>query len=338
MKLVFRISIIIIFCAFTLQAHAQIPSSIDGVDLRIDPETPVPGQSVEVSIESFSLDLSSASIVWTVNGKVQNKGVGQTKTTVTSPKVGISLTVSVNIKTAEGREIQKSVKIKSNSIDLIWEPLGYTPPFFDGKGSFAYQNTVHIIAFPHISKDGITEIDPKTLVYKWKRDGKYIDGGQGYGNQSVNVTMGDIPKPIDVSVEVYTRDQKDSAAGNIIINPSEASVSFYEDNALYGTLLNKALLGKIPLENDEMRIKAVPYGFNMSSSKSSNSYVWSINNVEQPDFNEDQSIVIRKKADQEGSSNIGLEIRNTDDILQSASGGFMIYFNKKSSTSQNATF
>lgn len=320
-------------------AHAQIPSSpIDGVTVKTDPENPAPSQNVTVSIESYNTDLSSASIVWSVSGKTYNSGIGLKSIIVKAPKLGVSLNINIFIKTAEGREIQKNVSIRSGSVDIIWEPKGYVPSFYKGKAPFVYQNYLHLVAMPHLSKDGINEIDPATLIYRWKMGGKNIEGAEGYGKQSVDIKADDIPKQIDIDVEVYTKDQQRNTVGKLLLDPTNPSVYFYEDSPLYGILYNKALTDRVQLKNSEMKILAVPFGFNIDSKNDSTSYSWSINNVEQPDLLKNQSITIRTKGDQDGSSNIDLDMRSLNDILQGARGSFSVYFSKKTTQEPGVTF
>lgn len=66
-RLLFTIfTLLLAFPAFTF---AQVPTSIDGVRISLNPEIPAPGQTVTVGVESFSTDLNAASIVWFVDGK-----------------------------------------------------------------------------------------------------------------------------------------------------------------------------------------------------------------------------------------------------------------------------
>lgn len=326
MKLISYLSIILLFVTFgTISVNAQMPTSIDGVNIEVGVDNPRPGQRVEVYVESFVFDLNAASIVWLVNGKTSESGIGLKKVTVVAPPIGATLTITAVVKTADGKEIKKSVSIKTGSVDIIWESDGYSPPFYEGKMPFIYENTIKLIALPHLSKDGKTELDPKTLVYTWKQGGKYIEGGQGYGIQSVTIPSDSLPRPVDVTVDISDRTQTVKTSGSISLAPGEPEISFYEDNSLYGILFNKALSERVPLKNKEMRIIAVPFGFNNINQ---NSYVWSINNVEQSDLIKNRSITIRTKEGVEGSSDINLSIRNQDNILQGALKQFSIYFSK----------
>jgi hypothetical protein len=187
MKLLLKISILTLFLGLAVIANAQLQTPIDGVTIETDITYPRPGQEVEVYVESYSFDLNSSSIIWTVGGKTQGQGIGLTKIIVVAPKLGQKLPVIVRIKGADGREVQKSITLQTSSVDIIWESLGYVPPFYKGKTAFSYQNSIKVIAIPHLSSNGVSEVDPKTLVYSWKLGGKYINNGQGYNKQSVEI-------------------------------------------------------------------------------------------------------------------------------------------------------
>jgi hypothetical protein len=337
MKLMLKLSILTLLCAFSLNALAQIPTGLESFEIKTSSQNPKPNEQVTLTLESFSVDLSSASIVWIVSGKTYAQGVGVRKITVQAGKTGVSVPVKAVVSTPQGREFEKSITLRSSSVDMILESRGYTPPFFDGKTPLTYQNSVRVIAVPHISRDGLAEIDPKTLVYSWKRDGKYITDSQGYGKQSVDIQLDTIPKPLNVEVEVYNREQTLNSKGSISIEPSAPSVLFYEESSLYGILFNKVLTGRVQLKNEEMRVRAVPYGFNIDPDNDSNTYTWSINNVEQPDLLKNQSITIRPKDGAEGSSNISLDIRNTVSILQGARDQFTLYFTKRETSQEESS-
>ncbi len=323
MKTCLQITILALCVAYSLPVQAQTPSSLDGVEIYAEPANPSPGQNIVASVESYATDLNSAAIVWIVNGKAHAQGTGLVSVSVTAPALGKSTQVVVIIKTVENREVRKSITIKSGSVDIIWESSGYTPPFYRGKALFAYENPIKIIAVPHLAEGNGVEIDPRTLVYKWKKNDKVVQDQSGYGKQILNLQE-EIPRPIDIEVEVATKNGSQKGVASIRLEPGNPSISFYEDSPLYGVMYNKAIVDKVRLENQEITIRAVPYTFNQPLL----TYLWSINNLERQDLSTNQSITLRTKGDTGGSSSISLEIRNPNDILQSASNAVSVFFNK----------
>ena len=313
---------------FVISIHAQIPNSIDGVEIGSDPENPNPGQNVTVSVESYNTDLNSASVVWLVNGKNYAQGTGLKSVSVSAPSLGKNTSIVTIIMTAEGKEVRKSITIKSGSVDLVWESEGYIPPFYKGKAVFAYENLVKITAMPHLSNNESAELDSRTLIYKWKKNDKVVLDQSGYGKQTL-IIKEDIPRPIDIELEVTTKNGSQKGVAFITLQPGEPSISFYEEDPLYGVLYNKAIINRISLSNQEINIRAVPYNFTSYAKNSPLTYSWSINNLLQPELSTNQSIILRTRGDTEGSSAISLEVRNTDDILQGARNAIDVLFNKR---------
>lgn len=327
-KILTTIFILAFFISFN-HSNAQLQATMDGIEISSNPDSPIPGESVDVSVSSFLIDLDSASIVWLVDGKVLKKGAGVKNITITAPKAGVKMLVTALIKSNNEREVQKNLIIKSGSVEIIWESGGYTPPFFKGKNSFAYQNKVKFIAIPHLSENGKGEINPKNLVYKWKLGNKYIDSNVGYGRQSIEIKADIIPKTLEISVDVYNREQTEYASAKLNIIPTEPSIELYKTAPLYGTLFNKALSKRVFLDTSEINILAVPFGFNTNKNTNPLIYTWSINNIEQSNLLKNQSIILKTKSDVGGSSEISLDVKNIEEILQGARASVLLDFKKK---------
>jgi hypothetical protein len=324
MKSSLKLKIITFLFILPLLSHAQMPSSIDGIQISTTPLIPNAEESITVDLESYSTDLNGASIVWLVDGKSYAQGTGKKSIGVTTPSIGKSMSVTAIIMTIEGREVRKIVTIKPSGVDIVWESGGYVPPFYDGKSLFSYENPVKVMAIPHLAGPNGTELNPKNLLYKWTKNDKVVQDQSGYGKQTLLIQE-EVPRSQDIKVEVSTRDGSEKAVSSITLTPGDPTISFYEEDPLYGVLYNKALINKLRLTNREINIRAVPYSF----TKSTLSYVWSINNLERNDLSTKESITLRTKEDAEGSSDISLSIRNRSSIIQGAQSAIGIIFTKK---------
>lgn len=316
-------------------SFAQAPTPVDGVNISVDPENPIPGKQANVKVESYNTDLNNANIVWTVDNKVISKGIGITNLKIIAPPIGKVINIFATINTVEGREIKKGINIKSSDTDLIWESEGFTPPLYEGKSHFSYQNRIKIIAIPHIKGEGDNEADPKTLSYKWTVNTRVMKSQSGYGKQYL-ILKDDLPVDLSVQVEIISKDGNQKSVASIELKPGDPTLSFYEDSPLYGVYYNKSLTNTIRLKDNEISILAVPYYFSKTRD-SDISRVWSINDIEQQDIKNNNSITLRTAPGSEGGSNISLEIRGIDDILQGAKEKINIYFNKKKEET-NVTF
>ncbi len=341
MKYRFLLSFIIAFCFFASNASAQIPSSAGGLDLSASTDNPVPGQTVTITARSYSLDINSAKVTWVVNGTTAQNAVGATVLEVKAPVLGKTLLIKVVALTPEGRTDVGTITIGSGSVDLIFETDGYTSPFFKGKISPVYQNAVNIIAIPHLANANGLEYDPKTLIYQWKKNSRAIEDQSGYGKQSITLVGDIVPRPYEISVDVWPRDDSTHAQGMSEVDVAGPSINFYVDDPLYGPLFNRAIDTIVRIGSQkETTVLAVPFGFNKSPSGTGNlSWSWSINDSIRSELSSNESVILRAPDNSAGSSNIQLNIINTDKILQGASTGFSATFSaEKSSTADQLTF
>ena len=328
------------FLIFTFMANAQgMPSSaLKEIDLRLSTENPVPGQQIIVTAESYSVDLNSANIIWTLNGSLYQKGAGITSIQVQAPALGKKLNVEIIAGIPNGRELKSSIDIGSGNIDIIVENEGYVPPFFLGKIPLSYQNIYRVIAIPHIADSSGKEYAPQTLIYQWTKDSKVVQDQGGYGKQVFSWQDDIIPRQRVLNVRATTRDGSAQAEKVILLQAQSPFISFYNNDPLYGPMYNRAIGNGVSLgKSRELSVLAVPYGFNKPSDGVGDlSFTWLVNSIEQMALSASQSIVLRAPEGTAGSSNIQLQIRNTNDILQGAQNGFTAVFsanNSKTATS-----
>jgi hypothetical protein len=334
-KKVFIFIVFISVMSFPLIGKTQAPNPIDSVSISIDPETPIPGKNATIKLVSYNIDLNSSNIVWQVGGKTVSKGVGIYKLNIIAPPIGKVSNVIATISTIDGREIKKGINVKSSDTDLVWETDGFIPPFFEGKSLFSYQNTIKIIAIPHLMGTNGKEADPRLLSYKWTVNSRVMQDQSGYGKQVLQL-RDELPVDLSIEVEILSRDGNQKSVANISLAPGDPSISLYEEDPLYGVYYNIALTDSKVLKNNELSVLSVPYYFNKKKNTDL-SRVWSINGIEQTDLKNNDNITLRTNQNSEGKSKVSLEIRGSDNILQGAKKEIDVFFNKLKKES-NITF
>lgn len=341
MKSRFLLFFIIAFYLSASNTFAQIPSSAGGLELSASTDNPVPGQTVTITARSYALDINSAKVSWIINGTTAKNSVGATILEVKAPNLGKTLSIKVSATTPEGRTEVGTITVGSGSVDLIFETDGYVSPFFKGKISPVYQNSVKIVAIPHLANSNGLEYDPKTLIYQWKRNSRVIENQSGYGKQSITLIGDIVPRPYDISVEVWPRDDSTHAKSMAEVSVKEPSINFYIDDPLYGPLFNKTIDSTLRIGSQkETTVLAVPFGFNKTQNGVGDlSWSWSINGSARNELSTNESVVLRAPENSTGLSNIQLNIINTDKILQGASGEFGASFSsEKSDSTDKITF
>lgn len=318
-------------CFFLLASslHAQVAPIIPGgLEISASSNAPVPGQKVTLTAQSYITDIRGAMVTWTVNGKVVKKGVGENILEVTAPALGGKLTIVVNASTPEHPKLENTIVVSSGSIDLINEPDGYVTPFFRGKISNMYQNSLKIVAVPHLADASGKEYDPKNLVYEWKKNDIVIQDQSGYGRQYVTIQGDLVPRPYDISVSVSSRDG--GAKGSVLETVSFGTpfTRFYVDDPLYGTLLNKSVGETLRIGKErEVRIQAAPFGFNTSDTETGLTSTWFVNGTSRPELAGRSSIILRSPEESSGRSQVELKLQSVKQLLQQNRTGFGVLFN-----------
>jgi hypothetical protein len=342
-RLVFtRLALISGFLLFIFSfslAHAQVPSSIDGIDITTTPANPAPGANVEISVQDYLSDITSAYITWVVGGKKITEGVGKSDVNLTAPALGKTENVVILIHTEDGKDIQKSVTIQSGAVDMIYESQGYVPPLYPGKQDFAYENTVKIVAMPHLADSSGKELDPSTFLYNWKQDSTVMQSASGYGKSSIEITGSVIPRATTIDVSVSTRDGSQTATGEIVLQPGSPSVVFYKDDPLYGVLYNAALGMQTVFTDPEITLLAAPFSFTMPApGQNSLQYAWTINGTGQDNLSSNRSVTLRVPDTRtDGTYPVDLQLQNTDQILQGATGDINVLFKAGKNNNANAS-
>lgn len=321
--------------------HAQslsAASAVDQIVLTPSSNNPTPGQTVTITAASYSFDINSATITWTVNGKQVQKGIGATILSVQAPTLGKKTAIAVTAVTTDGSTYSNSTTLSSGLIDMIMETDGYTPPFFKGKVPLVFENTVTVIAVPHLINPSGKEYDPSTLVYQWSEDnGTVLQDQSGYGKQSISLKGSLVPRPFYLIVVASSRDGSAQAESLIQIQPTSPSIIFYDDDSLYGPLFNTAITNQLHIGSQkETSALASLFGFNFSSTITNDlSLDWMINGADHPELASNQSVALRAPDGVSGTSHIELSVQGINNILQKADDSFNVSFDTTGNNSPN---
>ncbi len=318
---------LLFFLSSSFTTHAQsIPGVTEPVTFQTSPSYPKPQSTVTVRAVSNNTDLNRATFTWYVNGKVFKRGTGITEISAETGAAGSTLTVSVEVDTIDIGTLTKETSFKPADVTLVWQSDGYTPPFYKGKALELYGSGFRVVAIPEFFVGG-KRVDPKTVIYTWKKNGT-ADGSQsGYGknvlisSQSSYVRGGDT-----ITVEASTVDGTLRASKSITISPQTVDIVFYEDSPLYGVLYEKALKQSYTLATEELTLRAEPYSLSTKDLTSNLVPInWSINGQTVENFKNKQSITLRTTNSQGGRSVIGFDVSHTERILQGGNASITLF-------------
>lgn len=327
-KLFFLLS----FFLFALPLAASAQFGVGGADaltLTITPERPGAYARVEAELESFSVDLSRSFIRWSVNGKVIAEGEGETAASFETGAFGEATRLTVAVLTFEGQRLSKTLTLRPAEVTLLWQVQSYTPPFYKGKALFPLQGLGAVVAVPSFPDGEGGFMDPKELIYSWSEGGNPTTDGSGPG-KDVFAVLGRIPiRPLEIAVDVATRDGTQNGRAELTIEAIPPVVRLYEEHPLYGIRLSRALSGTIDLTGEEIRVLAVPYYVEARRRNGSAlSYNWSLNGGSLLS-ERGSTVTLRRVSGEAGRSELALQVTHGEKLFQGGDTGVSIEFGEK---------
>jgi hypothetical protein len=221
MKKVLIVGVIVIL--FGTVAFAQVSQTLaPDISLSTIPLDPKPGESVKVSVQSYSVDLDQATILWKYNGVIVANGIGVRSVNVTAPASGQLGTVTATISAPGVPQASASIVLRPASIDVLWEAAdAYTPPFYKGKALAATGGALKAVAIPSASA-------PRSVVYRWSENGSALQDQSGYNKSSVIVS----PDALAATETLTVSAESGAFVGNgsVSVPPRQPSLIAYLKN------------------------------------------------------------------------------------------------------------
>lgn len=215
-------------------------------------------------------------------------------------------------------------------VDLVFEALSYTPPFYQGKALHVAQGTVVVVAIPNFFDQAGRKINSADLNFTWRKDGLVVGNASGVGRDYLNFT-GTIPtRDANIAVSVSSRDGSLTANSSVLIKNISPKIIFYENSLIYGLMLNKAITGPVRMLTDEFSVWTVPYYFSIGYADTPDlKYTWTLNGSTVPTQEIKNVFTVRQEQEGAGIANIGVKIENIARIFQYANNNFTINFEKR---------
>ena len=347
------ILVIVVFAIFvfnsknlplTKTVYAQLSASLDGgniplpeqmkeikqqLDVTVSPETPKPGDDVNIMIEAYGgLDLNSTDVQWLINGKQQLRGVGEKKFKFNVGNSGIS-NVVLNIFPKNQPQIVRTFTFNPSNVDLLWEAETYTPPFYKGKALFSPESSVTMVAIPNFT-NGNSRINDSNVVYKWSLDREVQGDNSGYGKNYFKYTADIIPLDRTIDVEAYpSGNENRKGVGSVDLSTKNSFALFYEDSPTNGIMFNYSLGGQINLgTRNESKVSVFPYNFSAPNKDWGLEYNWYINSEKIDISNNINTVTIKRNAlEKVNDASVLVNISNPTHIMQTTENSIDFLFN-----------
>ena len=328
MKKVFLFTCLVLVLIFATKTNASSVQN-SSFSIIVSPDNPEPGQNVNFTLESLSLDISRLKVTWLLNNEIQKTGLGLKKFYLVAGEAGKSQKITALIEDNNGNNLQATTEIIPAGISLLYEAFTYTPPFYKGKALNTNQADITVSAFPEIFDSVGRKFNTNELMFTWKLDDFVIGSSSGIGKNYLTIPGSTPPKDLKITVTATSLSQNISASNTLDIPRSKPVILFYEVNPVYGIMFNKSIGEEIKLLNDEFSFYAAPFYFSVGYPNSSVlKYTWSLKNNEVPNQTVKNIFTVRQEKSGSGSANAKVSIINEQRFLQQAKNESVINYQK----------
>jgi hypothetical protein len=276
--------------------------------VTLNPEAPGPYEKVTISIVSYSFDVNTAMVEWTVGNKVYASGLGVKKITLTLGAVGEAVPILVKVTAPSGEIIQTGMNLSPQSTDIVWESVeSYIPAFYEGKALPGEGSHVRLTALPNMTNDGAV-ISPNNLSYLWYINDSYIDEQSGIGRQSAVI-------PLDFLSDTTTNGSV--AEKEVVLYPHATLPTLYLYDDILGTNYKKSVGGRFETTGN-FTLSLVPYY--LSIQKGSDSYTtidWALDGLPITPI-EKTLLALQPKENSYGTKLLTVSVNNSKRLLQKA--------------------
>lgn len=303
-------------------AIAQFSPSITGeaVSISLSPQYPNPEESVIATLDDYAIDATGASITWYKNGTEIDGSQNNRSITLKAASAGETTKIMAQLTFKNKPSIKTTVSITPVYVDVIVEPLTYTPVFYQGRALPVHGSLVNLTALIH-NKSGL--VSPALYTYNWQLNSKSVYGGPRTGNNRAQITV-PYGRSSVVTLSVTDREGKLLVRRLIAVPSVEVDLEFYEVSTLYG-LSQRALLGGFTLIGNSSTVRAVPFNLDNRAVARNLFTEWRINGVRTA-TNDTDPFEISLKRQGTGGATIGFKVRNLAELLQGDEQSFRVKF------------
>lgn len=298
-------------------------AAFSGLVLSQSPEIARPGENVTVRATVVDRAPASLEYLWSVDGELKKRSVGDATFTTPAPQVGSAISINVEVRDRGMVYAEESLIVRPGGVHLEWEARGSVPPFYIGRSLLAPHTRVVVTAIPNIVTESGELVPKKDLLFGWKVNG-VLQSRVGSGTEELSFDLPVLSKPQVVTSIVETRDGSLRAENSVFIPVATQRLVVYEVSPLGGLLDRSAVREAYPFRETEVTLRAYPlYVVNPDESLVS----WSLNGSALTAPEEDPyTITFRKTEEGEGSYEVRVGIRGIERFLERASYAFLLQF------------
>lgn len=288
----------------------------DDATVKLEPKNPTPYSSVTVTLVSYTFNVNTSLIVWSVKGKEVGRGVGEKKIVVKTSGIGEAIPVHISATTADGGVYALDITIIPQSVTILYEtPESYTPLFYEGHSLPGEGALINFVAVANMSERGAI-IPPSSLSYSWYVNGEYIESQSGIGRQLAKIKLDTLNPYTTIKVVAYSP-LGSTSENTIDIYPHEVMPLLYTYDDILGGNYSSLLLRRFEA-TDDFTILLEPFFLSTKNNQQGkDSYSWYLDGLPITPIG-GRLLSLRPKSNSYGSRSLSITMENSARILQNA--------------------
>lgn len=308
-------------------ANAYVTTDpLSPLNIQARPPFPKPGDTVQLSLQAGTINLSHALITWRVNGQVVMQNHGARQYILEIGPAGSVYDITVTARSPEGTTVSGSHRITVSDIAVVWEGNTYTPLLYKGRPLYSTNSMVRAMAIPTVLDTNGREYSPDELTYRWHVGGSRVPTHEGRGKYWVDITGSRPLQSAQAIVYVFDPSGNERIRQSFSVPIQSPRLVYYVSDSVFGLILERALVGSYSMPGREEVIAAEPYYMEAYTRNDQTlQYEWKVGGRDVPAMG---SILLSSEGTSAGTSRISTRVISTSHFLQSAQNELSIRFNE----------
>jgi hypothetical protein len=329
-----------IFIPLSVSSQLTIPRISPTISFSISPNIPKPFEKIDVSIQSYSIDLDLSSIDWFIDGERIAIGDGLVTVSTTLGDIGSETIVSVVIRPDEITEILEQISIRPSYVSILWEARTYTPPFYRGRALPSSSSEIFAEADVVFVRTDDQRVSKDDLVFTWKKNNSTLVNSSGRGKNKIKFKGPLLFREDILTVDVVSTDNQFKASSLTRIPSAEPYITLYKDDPLLGKMFHRAFANNDNIPGADITLAAIPFYTSIKNPADSHmAYSWKVNNQNiDTDPLDPFRIILRLTGGLIGTANVSLNISHEEDYLQSADKTWSLNISNEPATKNDPFF
>ncbi len=315
------ISLIFVLCFVSLlYTDIVMAQTVNGIVITTNPEYPIPGSIVKVTLETYQFDVETAKISWYIDNKLIAEGIGKRTIELKYPDLGVTSKLKV-VATINGDQNYVGGKVFGGAtVNLLYEPVNsYVPVWYQGGTLPSEGGKVKLYAEAYLYNNK-KQIPSENLIYNWTINEEPTPNISGMGKNSPIIDLDPIVGEAYVQLTVKSIDGLYEARASTRITPVAPILKvYYLNDEVFPHFMDYTY----KMNRAETTLSAEPF---YTPIEKNIMYTWTINSI--PSTNRTKVFSIRRPVSNNGQVDFSLDFNNNNKLFQQGSHNGIIVFDK----------